>query len=289
MVADRWRASLAGLARPTPDGRGTVVVANADDPMVAYAAATAPEVHWVGAGQVWHDDAVGCPACGGRIVFAEDGRWACDRCDFARPAVAADGGRVRSGAGRRSPAAHPHRAAGPVQPGQRGHGGHGGRPDPRVDRPGRSIWRACRHALGRLDGITEVAGRFSTITRGGHPVRLLLAKNPAGWTAIFDLLDETGDARCHRGAVRQRQDGRRLRHQLAVGRPLRASGRADGGGDGGPSARPGRSAPLRRCRTRRGRRSGRRARPRRHGLARGDGDRVPRPTTRPSPTSGAAL
>ena len=38
-----------------------------------------------------------------------------------------------------------------------------------------------------------MAGRFSTIMRGGHPVRLLLAKNPAGWTAIFDLLDETGD------------------------------------------------------------------------------------------------
>ena len=50
------------------------MVANADDPMVAYAAAAAPEVRWVGAGQVWHDDAVGCPACGGRITFADDGR-----------------------------------------------------------------------------------------------------------------------------------------------------------------------------------------------------------------------
>ncbi len=29
---------------------------------------------------------------------------------------------------------------------------------------------------------------------GWEPVRLLLAKNPAGWTAIFDLLEETGDA-----------------------------------------------------------------------------------------------
>jgi UDP-N-acetylmuramyl tripeptide synthase len=48
-------------------------------------------------------------------------------------------------------------------------------------------------ALDRLGGVTEVAGRFSVISRGGNPVRLLLAKNPAGWTAIFDLLDETGD------------------------------------------------------------------------------------------------
>ena len=41
--------------------------------------------------------------------------------------------------------------------------------------------------------MTEVAGRFSTIARAGRSVRLLLAKNPAGWTAIFDLLDEGGD------------------------------------------------------------------------------------------------
>jgi len=47
--------------------------------------------------------------------------------------------------------------------------------------------------LDRLRGVTEVAGRFSTITRDGRSVRLLLAKNPAGWTAIFDLLDESGD------------------------------------------------------------------------------------------------
>jgi len=53
MLVDRWRTSLAGLARPTPGGGGTVVVANADDPMVAFAAAAAPEVCWVGAGQVW--------------------------------------------------------------------------------------------------------------------------------------------------------------------------------------------------------------------------------------------
>jgi UDP-N-acetylmuramyl tripeptide synthase len=90
MLVDRWRLSLAGLSRPTAPGGGTVVVANADDPMVAFAASAAPEVCWVGAGQVWHDDAVGCPACGGRIGFADDGAWACDRCEFARPEVAAD-------------------------------------------------------------------------------------------------------------------------------------------------------------------------------------------------------
>ena len=81
-----------------------MVVANADDPMVVWAATTAPDVRWVGAGQVWRNDAVGCPACGGGIAFEADGGWACDRCDFARPAprdawlegselVTAEGGR----------------------------------------------------------------------------------------------------------------------------------------------------------------------------------------------------
>ena len=196
MLVDRWRTALGGLRRPGPGVAGTVVVANADDPMVAYAAATAPEVRWVGAGQVWHDDAVGCPACGGRISFPDDGRWACDRCDFARPDVDADvvGDELVLADGTR----HPIRIALPGQFNRAnagmvavaalpllasaGVGDTDGGP-PTVDL-----------VLARLATVTEVAGRFSTIMRAGRPVRLLLAKNPAGWTAIFDLLDETGDA-----------------------------------------------------------------------------------------------
>ncbi|HEX7443256.1 MAG TPA: MurT ligase domain-containing protein [Acidimicrobiales bacterium] len=192
MLADRWRTSLAALARPAPGHGGTVVVANADDPMVAFAAATAPEVCWVGAGQVWHDDAVGCPACGGRIEFSDGGAWACDRCDFARPEVAADvdgadlvladGTRHAIAIGlpgqfNRANAAMAAMAAAPILEAT-------GQADPSD---------AVVTALGRMGGVTEVAGRFSTVSRSGRAVRLLLAKNPAGWTAIFDLLDETGD------------------------------------------------------------------------------------------------
>jgi len=53
-------------------------------------------------------------------------------------------------------------------------------------RPGRSV----DDALAAMATVQEVAGRFSTVTRNGVAVRLLLAKNPAGWTALFDLLDE---------------------------------------------------------------------------------------------------
>jgi UDP-N-acetylmuramyl tripeptide synthase len=156
--------------------------------MVAFAAAVAPEVRWVGAGQVWHDDAVGCPACGGRIAFADDGGWACDRCDFARPDVGArvDDDELVLADGTR----HPIRIGLPGGFNRANAGMAAVAAAVMLDTAGEGD---VDTALGRLDGVTEVAGRFSTVARSGHPVRLLLAKNPAGWTAIFDLLDETGD------------------------------------------------------------------------------------------------
>ena len=189
MLVEKWRAVLGSLEPVDPGGTGTVVVANADDPMVVWAASTAPEVRWVGAGQVWRDDAVGCPACGGRIVFEASGNWQCDHCEFARPArfawlegdelVMADGSRYPvviglPGQFNRANAAMVAVAAPELV------GTHN---QPRV---------SVATALARLSVLHEVAGRFSTVRRQGRVVRLLLAKNPAGWTAIFDLLDESG-------------------------------------------------------------------------------------------------
>lgn len=165
-------------------------MANADDPMVAYAASTAPEVTWVGAGQVWHDDAVGCPACGGRIGFAGAGGWACDRCDFARPVVDADvvGDDLVLADGSR----HPIRTALPGQFNRSNAGMVAMAALPMLASADVAGRLTIDDVLARLSTVTEVAGRFSTVVRDGHPVRLLLAKNPAGWTAVFDLLDESG-------------------------------------------------------------------------------------------------
>ncbi len=180
MVAAGWRAALAGV------GPATAVVANADDPLVTYAAAPAPAVHWVGAGLVWGADAVGCPACGGRIRTGGGG-WACDTCDLARPEVeielAGDGARLADGGNVALTVALPGRfnranalmaavaaaASAPV----------GGVGPPTLG-----------EALARIATVVEVAGRFSVVDRGGVAARLMLAKNPAGWTAILDLLDE---------------------------------------------------------------------------------------------------
>ena len=62
-VAQRWRDACQQAAP------GLVVVANADDPLVAWAASAAPRVTWVGAGLRWNHDAAGCPDCGGPVLF----------------------------------------------------------------------------------------------------------------------------------------------------------------------------------------------------------------------------
>jgi UDP-N-acetylmuramyl tripeptide synthase len=43
-------------------------------------------------------------------------------------------------------------------------------------------------ALPRLRDVTSVAGRYTRLDRRGVSVRLLLAKNPAGWLEAFDVL-----------------------------------------------------------------------------------------------------
>ena len=79
MLARRWRAALAA----TP---GCRVIANADDPLVAWAAGQARQVTWVAAGQRWHDDSWCCPNCGSHL--RRDGEdWYCGECPNRRPPV----------------------------------------------------------------------------------------------------------------------------------------------------------------------------------------------------------
>ncbi len=192
LVAARWREALGELPAGAAGAGGPaspVVVANADDPLVAWAAAAAPSLRWVGAGLVWRQDAVGCPACGGRVAFAADGGWACDRCELRRPVpdvwleggdlAASDGSRRRlalqvPGEFNRANAAMAAVAALLLL-------GEGGRS---VGTP------SAAGALAGMASVASVEGRFATVERGGRRVRLVLAKNPAGWAAVLDLLEE---------------------------------------------------------------------------------------------------
>ncbi len=177
MVAGRWRAALAAAPR-------THVVANADDPLVVWGAGAAPDVHWVGAGLRWQHDAVGCPSCEGRIEFGE-GTWACRDCGFARPVVEAD---LVDGAGGDGVSAAVW--------------SDGRRHDLRLALPGRFnqanallaavAAEACgvdaATALEAMASVQEVAGRFTVRTFGPARARLMLAKNPAGWDELLDLV-----------------------------------------------------------------------------------------------------
>src|SRR3982074_449930 len=74
-VANRWREMLA--SRP-----GQRVVANAADPLVAWAAQESDTV-WVDTGLLWREDATACPACGALLEWGEG--WYRSACGFAMP------------------------------------------------------------------------------------------------------------------------------------------------------------------------------------------------------------
>lgn len=169
-LASDWRSTFKRC--------DATVVANADDPLVVWGATLASEVRWIGAGLPWTDDAAGCPACGGRISFDPGGGWACGACDFARPRldawleghdlVSADGSRIplplsipgRANRANAAMAIEVSRVFG-VQPSD---------------------------AADAMASVSDVVGRYSTVRTGSTEARLLLAKNPAGWLEVFDVL-----------------------------------------------------------------------------------------------------
>lgn len=170
-LAGIWRTALG-----RPDG--PTVVANCDDPLVTWAAQPAAEVIWVGAGQRWHDDAAVCPECGGVIV--REGRgWSSD-CGLARPTPAweADGAVVTDPSG----VSHPLELAvpGAVNIGNAA-----------MAAATASVWQVgASTALAAMAAITAVEGRYLRTTYRGAPVRLLLAKNPAGWLEALSMVPE---------------------------------------------------------------------------------------------------
>jgi lipid II isoglutaminyl synthase (glutamine-hydrolysing) len=171
LVARRWREALAAA--------DCQVIANADDPLIVWAAAAAGSGHvtWVAAGQRWHEDSWCCPQCGSHLRRDELG-WRCGECGFARPPASwvLDGERVIDAEGRVTELS--------LQlPG-------------RANRANAVIALAVGDFFGadvdqmlpRLRKVTSVAGRYTRLERNGRQLRLLLAKNPAGWLEAFDVL-----------------------------------------------------------------------------------------------------
>lgn len=171
-LAARWRSIVERLA-------GTVVVANADDPMVVWAAGAARQVRWVAGGLSWREDAVGCPSCSGRIEYDAE-QWRCGGgCGLERPSPAAWlSGSMVVVAGRGEyplELALPGRfnlanaAMAAVAAGEMG-----------VE---------LSRATAAMERVTGVDGRYEVMAGDGVSARLLLAKNPAGWAELLELLD----------------------------------------------------------------------------------------------------
>jgi len=181
MVAGRWRAALAAAPH-------TTVVANADDPLVAWGAGAAAQVRWVGAGLRWRSDAAGCPSCEGRIEFEPDGSWGCATgCGLERPALTAwlDGPDGGDGAYRGVWADGRQVAFSLRLPGRFNHANALMAAVAAEAHPG---GLSAESGLRAMELIREVAGRFTTRAVGGVQARLMLAKNPAGWSELLDLV-----------------------------------------------------------------------------------------------------
>ncbi|MFI6822637.1 MurT ligase domain-containing protein [Micromonospora sp. NPDC050187] len=180
MMAQLWRAALVRH----PELR---VIANADDPMVVWAATppashdhrlTPPAVTWFSAGQRWHDDSWVCPECGSSIQRSGE-QWWCSGCPLRRPQphwlVEDDGVVDPTGAWHKVVLQLPGRVnLGNAATALAVAAEFGVRP---VD------------AVSRLSGVTSVAGRYAQVDRDGRNIRLLLAKNPASWLEAFDMAD----------------------------------------------------------------------------------------------------
>jgi lipid II isoglutaminyl synthase (glutamine-hydrolysing) len=171
------RTLRGGLARHP----STVVVANCDDVLMTSAAYDSPNVVWVAAGGGWANDSVSCPRSGEVIVRdGEKGRdWYSTGTDFKRPSpqwwfddtniygpeglslsmTLALPGTVNRGNATQAVAAAVTLGADPAA------------------------------AVAAVSGVDEVAGRYSTVQLGAHSVRMLLAKNPAGWQEALSMVD----------------------------------------------------------------------------------------------------
>jgi UDP-N-acetylmuramyl tripeptide synthase len=158
-----------------------VVIANCDDVLMTSAAYDSPRVVWVAAGGSWANDSVSCPRSG-EIIVRDGTHWYSTGTDFKRPSpqwwfddshlYGPDGlslpmqlalpGAVNRGNAAQAVAAAVTLGADPAA------------------------------AVAEVSRVDEVAGRYRTVRVGAHTVRVLLAKNPAGWQEALSMVDKNG-------------------------------------------------------------------------------------------------
>lgn len=173
-MAERWRRCLSAEA-----AGDLVVVANANDPLVVWAASEAPTVRWCDVPTSWLADARSCPRCT-RPLSHEAGTWHC-ACGLQKPPVTTttSPGEISVG-GVRTPVAL-------SLPGEFNVGNAAMAATALAE-----VAVTPADALAAMATVTGVAGRFTQRRWRGRALRLLLAKNPAGFEALLSAVEPTG-------------------------------------------------------------------------------------------------
>lgn len=164
-VAQKWKDALAGLPKQC------LILADADDPFVVWAAIDWGTVLWFSSGAFGHIDASTCPACGAVLRWS-DGRanYSCG-CGFEKPdaqwVLSADELHGPQNQSVRVVSGIPGRAA--------------------LSNAARAIVAASHFGVSLQESalavskVTSVDGRFGKLKIGATEFRLLLSKNPASW------------------------------------------------------------------------------------------------------------
>jgi UDP-N-acetylmuramyl tripeptide synthase len=173
-LAERWRKALEAH-----DDDELVVVANANDPLVVYAADSRANTVWVDVPTTWLADSLSCPQC--TLAISHVGSvWHCE-CGFAKPV------KVTSTLGDDLVIDGVTVALELSMPGE-------------FNRSNAAMALTALHcvdvdlaeAARRVNAIHSVVGRFSVRRWNGHVLRLLLAKNPSGFAAMMATLPDDG-------------------------------------------------------------------------------------------------
>lgn len=187
---NKIEASLREAVNANPQA---TVIANCDDPLITSAAWDAKKVVWVSAGGGWTNDATSSPRTGGPIIHNGEHWYAVkplpDGSTFQRPKPAF---RVDEKA--------VHTPFGTTIRLKLTLPGNANRGNATMAAAGAMEMGArIETALAATEKVDNVAGRYSTVTvhdsHGGEKeVRMLLAKNPAGWQEALSMIDRTADA-----------------------------------------------------------------------------------------------
>lgn len=169
-VAQKWKDALRELPAFAQ------ILADADDPFVAWAAQDWGNVIWFSSGAVGHIDASTCPVCGTVLSWAPGGlSYSCE-CGFSKP------------------------TPNWVLNANKLHGPNGQAIEVRSGIPGRAALSNCARAIiaastlgvslttsaSAIAQIRSVDGRFGTLRIGATKFRLLLSKNPASWRETLE-------------------------------------------------------------------------------------------------------